>query len=142
MYEFFFDNTLSSLYIFLEYCNWGSLQDLVDRKGPIKPPLLDLYYFQILNALSYCHEKNIAHRDIKPSNILLDSYGRIKLADFGLSRKLEKGEIIHSYGGSRQYMPPEVICRNQVDPFLANIWSLGITFYVMALSMWKYWFID
>ncbi|KAH0785089.1 CAMK family protein kinase [Histomonas meleagridis] len=134
MYEFFFDRTLSFLYIVLEYCRGGSLKDLIERKGPIKPPLLYSYCYQILNALLHCHEQNIAHRDIKPSNILLDNYGRIKLADFGLSKMLKKGELINSFSGSRQHMAPEVILRKNVDPFLADIWSLGTTFYAIAFG--------
>ncbi|KAH0791249.1 CAMK family protein kinase [Histomonas meleagridis] len=134
MYEFFFDSTRTSLYIVLEYCSGGSLKDLIEREGPIKPPKLYSYCYQIMKALLYCHEQNVAHRDIKPANILLDNYGRPKLADFGLSQKLEKGENIKSYAGSRPFMAPEVISYQNADPFLADIWSLGITFYTIAFG--------
>ena len=134
MYEFFFDETQTILYMVLEYCSGGSLKDLIEREGPIRPPKLYSICFQIINALLHCHEQNIAHRDIKPANILLDNYGRPKLADFGLSKKLEKGESLNSFAGSRPYMAPEVISRQSVDPFLADIWSLGVTFYTIAFG--------
>ncbi|KAH0795704.1 CAMK family protein kinase [Histomonas meleagridis] len=134
MYKFFFDSSGCTLSIILEYCAGGSLKDVVLKEGPIKPPKLYWLCYQILDALSYCHEKNIAHRDIKPANILIDSYGRPKLADFGLSKIIEKGESTTSCTGSRPYMAPEIINRQNADPFLADIWSLGVTFYAIALG--------
>ncbi|KAH0790710.1 CAMK family protein kinase [Histomonas meleagridis] len=134
MYEFFFDDPHLNLYIVLEYCGGGSLKDLIEKEGPIRPPKLYSYCYQIMKALLYCHEQNVAHRDIKPENILLDNYGRPKLADFGLSKKLGKGEKVNSYTGSRPFMAPEIISRQNTDPFLADIWSLGITFYTIAFG--------
>ena len=129
MFEYFSDDVY--LYIILEYCSGGSLQDVIKRDGYIKPPLLYHYYYQICAALKHCHMRSIAHRDLKPANVLIDNYGRLKIADFGLSCRNE-GEIIHSFVGSRSYMAPEVITRVGYDPFLADIWSLGVTFYQMA----------
>ncbi|KAH0785817.1 CAMK family protein kinase [Histomonas meleagridis] len=134
MYEYFFDQTKTNLYIVLEYCSGGSLKDLIEREGPIRPPKLYSYCYQILNALLHCHEQNIAHRDIKPANILIDKYNRPKLADFGLSRRLEKGENLQSFAGSRPFMAPEIISRENADPFLADIWSLGVTFFTLAFG--------
>lgn len=43
---------------------------------------------QVLQGLSYLHQQNISHRDIKPANILINHSGVIKVADFGLAKKL------------------------------------------------------
>ena len=56
--------------------------------NPIPRSHLKAYSYMILQALQYCHSKNIIHRDIKPSNLLLTSRGLLKLADFGLARVL------------------------------------------------------
>ncbi|KAK8863605.1 hypothetical protein M9Y10_011293 [Tritrichomonas musculus] len=151
MYKYFTDDHY--LYIVLEYCEGGSLDDLVKQNGPIRPPTLYNYCYQILTALKHCHDLQIAHSDIKPANVLIDKNGRLKLADFGLSKgfspklfytdgenpnatnhlKGKNGEILtKKFGGSKPYMSPELIQLTAYDPFKADIWSLGVTFYQLS----------
>ncbi|OHT02835.1 AGC family protein kinase [Tritrichomonas foetus] len=130
MFEYFNDDEY--LYVVLEYCRGGSLADLLEEVPFIKPPLLYQYCYQICSAIKHCHARKIAHRDIKPANVLIDNYGRLKIADFGLSHKHENDELLNHFAGSRIYMPPEVLNREAHDPFLADIWSLGVMFYQMA----------
>lgn len=136
MYEYFEDD--ENVFLVLEYCCGGSLDDMVKAGSRVKPPRLYLICKQVLCALEYCHQKNIAHRDIKPANILLDVYGRPKLADFGLSSFYDNNQLIRSFAGSRPFMPPEIINGKKHDPFKADIWSLGITFFMIgaAKSPW------
>src|SRR5437867_2647698 len=47
---------------------------------------------KICEALQFAHDEGILHRDIKPENILLDSKGRVKIADFGIAKLLAAGE--------------------------------------------------
>ena len=51
------------------------------------------YVYQILNGLNYLHSKNIIHRDLKCANLLVDTEGRVKLSDFGASKKLSHIEM-------------------------------------------------
>ena len=51
----------------------------------------------------------MVHRDLKPENLLLDSFGRVKLADFGLSNLMKDGEFLSSSCGSPNYAAPEVV---------------------------------
>ena len=64
----------------------------------------------------------VCHRDIKPSNLFLDSDGSIKLGDFGVSRILfeaiEPFTETDTRAGTKKYMAPEVINREQVCPAL------------------------
>ncbi|XP_028390768.1 uncharacterized protein LOC114515671 isoform X1 [Dendronephthya gigantea] len=66
---------------------------------------------EILSGLEFLHSKGILHRDLKPSNVLVDIEGRMKLADFGISRVLNDDETtVETFAkGTSGWMPPEVI---------------------------------
>src|SRR5690606_12181824 len=79
----------------------------------------------------------VVHRDIKPENILLDSRGRMKIADFGLA-KLAMGPdqeftltATHQVMGTLRYMAPEQMERSHTVDHRADIYSLGVVFYEM-----------
>ncbi|XP_028395460.1 serine/threonine-protein kinase 24-like [Dendronephthya gigantea] len=67
--------------------------------------------WEILSGLEFLHWKGILHRDLKPSNVLVDIEGRMKLADFGISRVLKDDETtVETFAkGTPGWMPPEVI---------------------------------
>ncbi|XP_028395310.1 uncharacterized protein LOC114519384 [Dendronephthya gigantea] len=77
---------------------------------------------EVLFGLEFLHGKGILHRDLKPSNVLVDIEGRMKLADFGISRILNDDETtVETYAkGTPGWMPPEVIKaieKNEKGPF-------------------------
>lgn len=123
----------NNYYLVMEYCPGGSFQDAIRKRMRCRGEELIKFSKQILEAVHYCHSKNIAHRDIKPGNILIDAYRRPKLADFGISKNII-GAVGHTCG-TRCYMAPEIIQNKCSDMFAADIWALGITFYEMASGL-------
>jgi serine/threonine protein kinase len=120
------------LYLILEYCEKGSLENII---GPGKDLPMDTirdYCKQMATAMAYLHSRNFCHRDIKPANILIDKYGRLKLADFGFAKPYTEQDT--TICGSVPYMSPELIQRRVSDPLPNDIWALGVTYYEMAFG--------
>lgn len=69
----------------LEYVNGGELFDKIALKGKLSEKEGRKLFQQLMDAVSYCHEKGVYHRDLKPENVLVDAKGNIKVSDFGLS---------------------------------------------------------
>jgi mitogen-activated protein kinase kinase kinase 4 len=117
------------LYIFMEYCNEGSLENAVQLNLPEQ--LVRKYTRQLLEAVNCLHEHGIVHRDIKSANIFLTSDGNLKLGDFGCCMKLKNhstmpGELC-TLVGTPAYMAPEMFTRNSIEGHgrSSDIWSIG-----------------
>jgi mitogen-activated protein kinase kinase kinase len=126
-------SSVEYLNIFLEYVPGGSVQTMLNSYGALPEPLVRSFVRQILNGLSYLHNRDIIHRDIKGANILVDNKGTIKISDFGISKKLEATNILNgannnkhrpSLQGSVFWMAPEVVKQTSYTR-KADIWSLG-----------------
>jgi serine/threonine protein kinase len=72
-----------ALYFLLEYVPGGELCSYMRRYKRFTLEASKIYAAQLVSILEYLHSRNIAHRDLNPENILLDSYGKLKLVDFG-----------------------------------------------------------
>jgi len=86
----------------------------------------------ILHALDFLHDNQLAHRDLKSGNIMIDIYGNVKLIDFGLCSDISQGEVVHMVG-SPFWMPPEMI-QKQSHGLPVDIWSFGICLIEIANS--------
>ena len=90
---------------------------------------------KICDALQYAHNEGVLHRDIKPENILLDTRGRVKIADFGIAKIFGAPvaeETLTGTGatlGTPHYMAPEQIENPTEVDHRADIYSLGVVFY-------------
>ena len=76
-------------YIAMEYISGCSLKYMMEREGVLPETKVLRYVRQRGEALRFVHEKNILHLDIKPSNILIDSSGKARLIDFGVSKRYD-----------------------------------------------------
>jgi aurora kinase len=85
----------------------------------------------IIDALTYLHERNIAHRDIKPENIVISSAGIAKLCDFGWSAVVQS--MRETFCGTLDYASPEIILRKKYDTTI-DLWCIGILTYELFVG--------
>lgn len=135
----------SSIYIIMEYCQYGDLQKFQNKK-PFCHKYIQNYMLQLRDALQYLRNKNIVHRDLKPQNILLTSPFHIKITDFGLARYMdieiskeidtpyESEDLFTTYCGSPIYMSPELLNHQQYNS-KSDLWSLGIILYELITGL-------
>jgi serine/threonine protein kinase len=143
----FFGYITEPFIIVMEYLSGGELLDYVKNKITMKNKNKIKICLDILKALAYLHNREpeyVIHRDIKPQNILICKTGRVKIADFGISRSFRKKmqrkmsqdfllneeneeRDLTNFVGSVRYMAPEVKNNKDYDNTI-DIWSAGIIF--------------
>lgn len=121
-------------YIYLEYVHPGSINKFIhDHCGAITESVVRNFTRHILCGLAYLHSKKTIHRDIKGANLLVDAYGVVKLADFGMAKHLNGQTAYLSLKGSPYWMAPELLqSEMQTDAssdvaLAVDTWSLGCT---------------
>ncbi|KAB5550110.1 hypothetical protein PHYPO_G00049960 [Pangasianodon hypophthalmus] len=120
----------NKLWICMEYCGGGSLQDIYHVTGPLSEPQIAYVCREMLQGLDYLHGQKKIHRDIKGANILLNDNGEVKLADFGISAQITATFARRmSFIGTPYWMAPEVAAVEIKGGYneLCDIWSVGIT---------------
>jgi hypothetical protein len=126
----------SVYYFLMEFVDGMNLRQLMESYRLTPRETLGIVP-QICEALEYAHGEGIVHRDIKPENILMDRKGRVKVADFGLSKLLEPGPQdlqLTQTGqvlGTMHYMAPEQLEKPLDVDQRADIYSLGVLLYEM-----------
>ena len=127
-YGSYFSLKSNSLWLILEYCQGGSVIDLMLAMDRTFTEIEIASIIEMtLKGLIIIHGMNLIHRDIKGANILIDSEGYCKIGDFGVGVKLIDGlNGRKSKKGSPYWMSPQVV-RNSLYDCKTDIWSLGIT---------------
>ncbi|XP_061619208.1 mitogen-activated protein kinase kinase kinase kinase 2 isoform X1 [Phyllopteryx taeniolatus] len=120
----------TKLWICMEYCGGGSLQDIYHMTGPLKEKQIAYVCRETLQGLYHLHETGKMHRDIKGANILLTERGDVKLADFGVAAEISASVAKRkSFIGTPYWMAPEVAAVEKKGGYnhLCDIWAVGIT---------------
>lgn len=130
-----------TFYLVLDYSNCGNLGHLLKSGTKFNEEQIQNIFSQLVEGLSYIHERSIVHQDIKPSNLLLKSDGKVIITDFGIGRSSDKSAKVL---GTPAYQAPEVISETKnnieeehnqkLNSAQEDIWSLGVTLYELSFN--------
>ncbi|KAF1318248.1 Aur protein kinase, partial [Globisporangium splendens] len=119
LYGYFYDD--SHVYLILEYAAQGELFKQLTKQKHFDEPMAAHYLAQVVDALRFCHRRNIIHRDIK-------------LADFGWSVHAPKPhDKRNTFCGTPDYLSPEILLGHAYD-FRTDLWSLGVLTYELLVG--------
>jgi len=122
-------------YLVMEFIPGETLQQKIDRVGPLDAPEIVRLGRQIAEGLAAAHATGLIHRDITPGNVLLEgaTRERVKITDFGLARAADDASLTQSGAliGTPMYMSPEQAKGEALD-HRADLFSLGSVLYQMA----------
>uniref|UniRef100_A0A0D9VWC8 non-specific serine/threonine protein kinase n=1 Tax=Leersia perrieri TaxID=77586 RepID=A0A0D9VWC8_9ORYZ len=132
--------TPTHLAIVMEYASGGELFERICNAGRFSEDEARFFFQQLISGVSYCHSMQVCHRDLKLENTLLDgsTAPRLKICDFGYS----KSSVLHSQPkstvGTPAYIAPEVLLKKEYDGKIADVWSCGVTLYVMLVGAYPF----
>ena len=127
----------NTVYYAMEFCEGGSLDELIAAQGGLSEAVALDYARQIGSALEYMHGEKILHLDLKPGNVMLRKNGSVALIDFGLSKQYDEEGAPESSttigGGTPGYAPIEQANYREGGQFAAaiDVYALGATLFKM-----------
>jgi serine/threonine-protein kinase len=122
-------------FIAYELLEGDELGERISREGRLSLAMCAAVVVQSCRALARAHAVGVVHQDIKPENIFLctDDDGRplVKLIDFGIAQfmKPQSGTARDAFGGTLQYMPPEVLLEGKAPELRSDLYALGVVAY-------------
>ena len=125
--------------IAMELVTGGTLKDRVSSVGPLTPAQAVDAVLDLAAGLDAARAGGVLHRDIKPSNCFVESDGRVKIGDFGLSISTLARDVSHAgsnqqrpgfFEGTPQYAAPEQLKGQSLD-VRADIYAVGATLYYL-----------
>jgi serine/threonine-protein kinase len=129
-------------YIAMEYVEGRPLSLEIPYTG-MSLEQVERYGMQLADALAHAHSRGVIHRDLKAANVIITPSGRLKILDFGLSRRIgatagnettqfdKSWESQHTFTGTLPYVAPEIL-KGEEATERSDIWSLGVLLYEMA----------
>jgi serine/threonine protein kinase len=126
-----FKTQTGSVMMVQEYACNGDLFSKVEAAKRMSEPEVRHYFSQLVHAVKYLHDNNIAHRDIKPENVVINEDNVAKLCDFGMAEI--HGNVVTHGSGTIPYISPEVLHASSglIAHTCHDMWSLGVVLYVL-----------
>lgn len=121
------------LFLVTEYCGGGDLFEYLNKKTkPMNEHEAKFLVAEILLAIEHIHNLGVVYRDLKLENVLLDEKGHVRVADFGLSKVLQRTdrpmELTQTFCGTREYVAPEMLSGKPYGSSV-DLWAFGILLY-------------
>lgn len=127
--------TKDYIHIILEFCDRGTLKDVMEKAGGKIPEETAVpIFYQVLQAVDFLSRNDITHRDIKPENVFIKE-GEYKLGDFGFATAKKK---LDTFAGTLPYMAPEIVADDPNYDKQVDIWSLGVMFHEMLFENYPF----
>ncbi|MFN8017377.1 MAG: serine/threonine-protein kinase [Acidimicrobiales bacterium] len=128
VYDTFTDDGVEA--IVMELVSGTTLRADLDQHGPMRLDAVLAVGTQVADALGAAHAAGLVHRDVKPANILLSADGRVLVADFGIAKAAEGGDLTTAGAmvGTAKYLAPEQVQGGPLDG-RADLYSLGVVLY-------------
>ena len=111
----------------------GELRELLEIHKNLPERTVKFLAVQIIDAVNFLHQKNIAHRDLKLENVLIDQEGYIHIIDFGISKKIEPNLETGTFCGTKEYMAPEILEGQHYNKSV-DWWAIGIMLYELIFG--------
>ena len=124
-------NSAKQVSLVMEYASSVSLHAFLKKKPGRRLDEAEARHIfqQVVEAVAYCHSKDVAHRDIKLDNILIDKDREVKLIDFGFA--YTANDPVRSFCGTPSYMAPEIVTSREHKGSHTDVWALGVLLYVL-----------
>ncbi len=123
-----------TLFLVMELVDGPTLATHLAQRGPLPVEEAVRITDGVLAALGAAHSAGIVHRDVKPGNILLDGQGAVKLADFGIAKRLDDlaGDLTGTgqFIGTPKYLAPEQVAGEPATP-ATDVYATGVVLYEM-----------
>lgn len=123
--------TATHIVLVMEFAAGGDLLRYVRQRRRLEESIARELFKQLLDGIGHIHSMGVVHRDIKLENLLLDSYGCLKIADFGVAVVRSPGRRLSDYCGTPSYIAPEILLEAGYDGQPVDVWSAGIVLYAM-----------